>query len=42
MRMYMVRFWRRMLTMGKTVEDVKVLLDGQVINQEEYDAIIAQ
>lgn len=41
MRMYMVRFWRRMLTMRKTKEDVKLLLDAGMITQEEYNVIIA-
>jgi len=42
MRMYMVRFWRRMLTLGKTVEDVKLILDVGIINKEEYEAIIGE
>lgn len=42
MRDYIVRFWKRMLTMGKTVEDITLLRDTSVITQEEYDAIVAQ
>ena len=42
MRMYMVRFWRRMLTLGKTVEDAKLILDVGIINKEEYEAIIGE
>ena len=41
MRDYIVRFWRRMLTLGKTVEDVVFLRDTGVISQEEYEAIVA-
>lgn len=42
MRMYVVRFWRRLISQQlKTKDDVKILLDGQVITQEEYDAIVA-
>lgn len=41
MRMYIVRFWRRMLGMGKTQEDVHLLLDAGTISQAEYDAIVA-
>lgn len=41
MRMYVVRFWRRMLTLGKTVQDIDTLLAAGTITQEEYDAIIA-
>ncbi len=42
MRDYMVRFWRRMLTLGKTKEDVDQLLSAGLISQEEYDAIVAE
>lgn len=42
MRDYMVRFWRRMLALGKTVEDIALLKNAKTISQEEFDAIVAQ
>jgi len=41
MRDYMVRFWRRMLALGKTQEDVDQLLSVGLITQAERDAILA-
>ncbi len=41
MRMHIVRFWKQVLILGKTIEDLDTLLNGEVITQEEYDAIIA-
>lgn len=40
MRDYIVRFWKRMLTLGKTNEDILFLKDTGVITIEEYDAIM--
>ncbi|OPJ58428.1 hypothetical protein [Clostridium oryzae] len=41
MRMYIVRFWKRMLTMGKTTADIDLLLSSEIITQEEHDAIVS-
>lgn len=42
MRMYYVRFWRRLISEGlKTKDDVKPLADSGFLTQDEYNAIIA-
>lgn len=40
MRGYIVRFWKRMLTLDKTKEDVDLLLSTEMISQEEHDEIL--
>jgi hypothetical protein len=40
MRDYMVRFWKRMLTLGKTDEDILFLKETGTITTDEYEAIV--
>lgn len=40
MRMYIVRFWKRMLKLGRLPEEIDLLLETGIISQEEYDAIL--
>lgn len=41
MREYMVRFWKRMLKIGKDIDDIEKLKNTGIITEEEYNEIIA-